>query len=541
MRKYLWYVIRVVVLALVYLAVAELSELTMVAGDQATLIWPGAGIAIMALYVYGYKLWPGITIGVLLSTAVDSQPLLSTGLLVAVGATVGAITSVYLLKRVRFDREMTRIKDVTKFLVLAGLIAPTISATIGVYGLMVGGLISPDQYLYTWSTWWIGDALGIVAYGPFLLIWDKQSIKKLVSIRRRNISTFMIIVFGTLVAMSFVIFDLMPLSHEGINPYKFLIVPLFPVVALYFGQRGNVTATAISLTIAIIFTIARYTPEQSHYLSLGILQLAVATLSISFMYITAAIAERDAHQRVLTRRAIELDEKRAYYQQLSHAKDEFISIASHQLRSPATGVKMHLGMLKTGLLGTISDEQLASIEAAYDTNERLIMTIENLLTTAEVDAGGMSVIREKTDINQLLLSIVEGMKPVLLGRGQTIEFDHTPGDYVKNIDIKKLTIAIENLIENASKYSYEDTTVHVGLTKKQGKIVITIRDEGIGIDKKNTRKLFDKFTRIPNEFTSTRSGNGLGLYLVKQIITAHAGHIAVVSELGVGTTFTIRL
>ncbi len=539
--KYLRYVLRVAVLAIVYLTVAELSELTMLSGDAATLIWPGAGIAIMALYIYGYGIWPGVAIGVVLSTSVDAQPLFPTGLLVALGATLAAVTSVYLLKKVRFDRSLNRIRDVSKFLVYGGLIAPTISATIGVYGLMLGGLIRPDQYAYTWLTWWIGDALGIVAYGPFLLVWDGPSIRKFLKRRYKNVSVFLLLIFGILVAMSFIIFDLLPLSHEGINPYKFLIMPLFPVIALYFGQRGNVTATAISLTIAVVFTVARYTPEQNHYLSLGILQLAVATLSISFMYITAAIAERDAKQRVLIRQTIELEEKRAYFQQLSDAKDEFISIASHQLRSPATGVKMHLGMLKTGLLGNVSPEQLASIDAAYDTNERLIMTIENLLTTAEMDTGVMSLMREKTDVKELVQSIAEGMRPVLLGRGQTLEIDVEPGSYTKAIDQKKLSIAIENLIENASKYSYEDTTVRVGMTKKNGQIIITIRDDGIGIAKKDTRKLFDKFTRIPNELSSTRSGNGLGLYLVKQIVTAHNGTIKVESELGVGTVFTVRL
>lgn len=528
------------VLAVVYYVLSELSELTIVSGDAATLIWPAAGVSIAALYIYGYKLWPGIVIGVVIGSLTDMRSVFPVSFFAAMGATVAAMTSVYLLKKAQFDRSLSRMRDVTKLLILGALVAPTISATIGVLGLMWGGVIPPDQYQHTWLTWWVGDALGILVFAPVVFVWDKASLKRMLH-WRSGFSIFAEILFILLIITVFLVFNFLPLSPEGINPYKYAIMPLFPIIALYFGQRGNVTAIAIALTLAITFTVLRYTPEQSYYLTLVILQQAVAVLSISFMYITAAIMERDEKQRVLVRRTIELDKKRAYLQQLSDAKDEFISIASHQLRSPATGIKMHLGMLRNGMVGDFSPEQRASIDAAYDTNERLIMTIEDLLTTAELNAGGLALTRETVDVKELLRSSIDNMRTVISGRDQTIDFSYGPDEYVRNIDSKKVGIALENIIDNASKYSYPNTTVYVGLTKRGGKAIITIRDEGVGIKKKDIRKLFNKFSRIHNELTSERSGNGLGLYLVKEIVESHGGRISVQSEIGVGTTFTVSI
>ncbi|MDQ5982388.1 MAG: hypothetical protein QG549_385 [Patescibacteria group bacterium] len=540
MSKYLWYIARVALLTIVYLVCAELSEKTIVPGEAATLIWPSAGVGIAALYIFGYRLWPGIALGVLLHSTSDMRPFFPFAMCAALGATIAAVISVYLLKKTQFDRSLTRMRDVTKFVIYAGLLAPTISATIGVGGLVWGQIIGPEQFLYTWTTWWIGDALGILVYAPLLLVWDKTSLKKILTLRKGVFITAVSTLLLLAIMVAFV-FGVLPLSPEGINPYKYAIMPLMPIIALYFGQRGNVTAMAIALTLAIIFTVIRYQPGQSYYLTLGILQQAVAVLSLSFMYVAAAIGERDAKKRALVRRAIELDEKRAYFQQLSDAKDEFISIASHQLRSPATGIKMHLGMLRTGILGNVSSEQQASIDAAYETNERLIMTIEDLLTTAELDAGGLALAREKVDIKELLQSVVDSLTTVVSGRDQTVEIYYGPGQYIRKIDRKKFSIAIENIIENASKYSHPKTTVHVGLARRGDRIIITVRDEGVGIVKKDIRKLFNKFARIPNELTTERGGNGLGLYLVKEIVESHGGRISVKSEPGVGTTFTISI
>lgn len=537
MSKYLRYITRVALLAIVYFVCAEISEMTIVSGGAATLIWPSAGIAIASLYLFGYSLWPGIVIGVLLSSMEDNLPFAYMG---AIGATVSAVISVYLLKRGGFDRSLHRVKDVTKFIVYGAVLAPTISATIGVTGLLMDKLIGIDTFITTWLTWWVGDALGILVYAPVTLVWDRASLKRLLNLRN-NISIFGFCVFLLLAIVVYIVFGLLPLSDKGVNPYKFMIMPIFPFIALYFSQRGNVTAIAFALTLAMTLTVIRYTSGQSYYLTLVILQQAVVMLSVSFMYVSAAIAERDAKQILLIRKTVELERKRAYYQQLSDAKDEFISTASHQLRTPATGVKMHLGMLRTGMLGSISQNQKASVDAAYDTNERLIMTIEDLLTTAELDAGELALNRENVDIKELLQEAIDNLGTVISGRDQTIDFHYGSGDYVRNIDSKKIAIVLENILNNASKYSYPKTTIYVDMAKRGGKVVITVRDEGVGIAKKDIHKLFNKFSRIPNELTAERSGNGLGLYLVKEIVKSHDGQIRVQSELGVGTTFTVSI
>lgn len=527
-------------LALVYFVCSKLARMTILPGEAASFIWPAAGVSVAALFIYGYNLWPGVALGTILASGLTTEDFFPTEFYAALGSALGALIGAFLLMRVGFDRSLERIKDVTKFAIFGVIVASTISATIGVYGLLLGNLIPPDEFFYTWSTWWIGDTLGILIYAPLLFLWDGATLKRL--LRKRNrIPLFPIVTFSTLIIICIVVFQFLPLTEEGVNPYKFLVIPIFPIIALYFGQRGNTTAMAIAFTIAIVSTTFRYAPEQSHYLSLAVLQQAVGLLSISFMYITAGIAERDQARRKLEMRTMELNRQSTYFKQLNKAKDEFISFASHQLRTPATGIKMYLGMLRNDAFGPLTREQKNSIDIVFEANERQINLIEDLLTTAEVDMGEFVLSKTKTNINNLIHDVIQGLLPAINSRNQTIHYDCEPGNYIRAIDPLKMSIVVENLIDNASKYSANGNDIEVKLSLHDGHVYIKVKDEGVGIAKKDMKNLYKKFSRIENKLSSERGGNGLGLYMIKQIVMLHGGEMSVSSKPGAGTTFTVIL
>lgn len=236
-----------------------------------------------------------------------------------------------------------------------------------------------------------------------------------------------------------------------------------------------------------------------------------------------------------------LIKQRAQLMELNKAKDEFISLASHQLRTPATSVKQYINMILDGYGGKISPKVKKLLATANASNERQLSVINDLLQVAQVDAGKVVLRKEPVNVDDLLASIIRDDKSTFKDRGQKVKYEHKRRKVTVSADPTKLRMAIENVIDNASKYSPPDTTVTVRLTAASGKVRINIKDEGVGIPKSDIKKIFDKFTRVENPLSNAVGGNGLGLYWVKKVIELHGGDITATSVLGKGSTFTIAL
>ena len=226
--------------------------------------------------------------------------------------------------------------------------------------------------------------------------------------------------------------------------------------------------------------------------------------------------------------------------EMNAAKDEFIALASHQLRTPATAVKQYLGILLEGYAGELTPQQTDYIQIANDSNDRQLVTINDLLKTAQLDAKRYKLNRVETELTRYVGAILPEFDTILALKGQ--QYDYDPGNEVSaKIDQHEMKLAIVNLIENAHKYSGDNTTIHVDIQSTDTHVTISVRDEGVGIAPKDQEAIFEKFTRIPNELSDSTSGNGLGLYWVKRIVMLHDGNLSVSSERGAGTTFTIQL
>ncbi len=224
----------------------------------------------------------------------------------------------------------------------------------------------------------------------------------------------------------------------------------------------------------------------------------------------------------------------------SDAKDEFISLASHQLRTPATGVKQYLGMVLDNFTGDITQQQRTYLQTAYDSNERQISIIQDILKTARIDSGVFKLQRVRTDVAELVTAVLADYSPIFSMRHQKIDTNYDDDLYIL-ADPDEISLVISNLLENASKYSPEDTCISINVTKKKDKLYMCITDCGVGINAEDCGRIFDKFTRVSNAMSDTVSGNGLGLYWVKRIITLHGGSVEVDSVFNEGSTFTVIL
>jgi PAS domain S-box-containing protein len=238
--------------------------------------------------------------------------------------------------------------------------------------------------------------------------------------------------------------------------------------------------------------------------------------------------------------AIEIFRDLTKEQQLDIAKDEFVSLASHQLRTPATGVKLILSMLAKGDFGPLTSIQQRYLAKAIQSNDRQLQIIEDLLNVARVDAGKMELDFQYADLVPLLREIVGEHLAIVQSRHQSIKLT-MPSSFMAFVDVDKVRMAIDNLISNASKYSSLGGQIDVSLTGDTDHAVLSVKDDGVGMDQTDIPKLFTKFTRLENELSTTVGGTGLGLFLVKNIMELHSGTIDVESEKDVGSTFTIRL
>lgn len=226
--------------------------------------------------------------------------------------------------------------------------------------------------------------------------------------------------------------------------------------------------------------------------------------------------------------------------ELERAKDEFIALASHQLRTPATGVKQYIGMVLQGYTGTLTAEQKTMLRRAYEANERQLTIISDLLKVARVDAGKIILDMKQVRIGRFIETIVQEHSAQLKKRSQSIAYKPDT-DVVLRIDPHYLRMVFDNLIDNASKYSSDGSEINIQLKSRPNSLAILIEDQGIGIKSEDLERVFQKFYRLTNPASSEVSGTGLGLYWVKQIMDLHGGAINVQSETNKGTTFTLTL
>jgi len=227
--------------------------------------------------------------------------------------------------------------------------------------------------------------------------------------------------------------------------------------------------------------------------------------------------------------------------EIQDAKDELLALASHQLRTPATGVKQYLGLLRDGYAGKLSREQKKYINEANLNNERQLETINEMLFVARANANNITLSLELFDINALAKSTAESIKELAKENDQKLIIKLPARKTLITADKRYLRMALENLLTNAANYTPKQGTISLTLKKSKQEVIIVIADTGVGIDKDDYELLFRKFSRIPNELTSKVSGSGIGLYLVKKVVDSHKGNIEFESEAGQGTTFIIKL
>ena len=226
---------------------------------------------------------------------------------------------------------------------------------------------------------------------------------------------------------------------------------------------------------------------------------------------------------------------------LDAAKDEFVSMASHQLRTPLTSVKGYISMVLEGDAGKISAMQRQLLSEAFTSSERMVHLINDFLNVSRLQTGKFVIEAKPTNLAKVVAEEVESLQTTANAHDLLIQYRAPSVFPTLYIDEGKIRQVIMNFIDNSIYYSREHTTIYVELTTEDGDAVLRVRDTGIGVPKAEQAHLFTKFFRATNARKQRPDGTGVGLFLTKKVIVAHGGTIVFESTEGEGSTFGFRL
>lgn len=247
----------------------------------------------------------------------------------------------------------------------------------------------------------------------------------------------------------------------------------------------------------------------------------------------------------LSRASRELQQANEKLEQLDKLKDEFVSLASHELRTPMTVIKSYIWMLLEGKTGELSEKQKTYLNRTYSSTNRLINMVNDMLNISRIESGRFTIDPQTMDVVALCNEVVSEMQARAAEQNLKLEFV-TPQSSPPQINADKDRIkqVLINLIGNSLKFTLPQGTITVSLEQKDGYLITHVKDTGQGIKPEDMEKLFKKFNMLGGNYLTkqTGQGTGLGLYLSKALVELHKGRIWVSSEgEGKGSMFSFAL
>jgi PAS domain S-box-containing protein len=222
---------------------------------------------------------------------------------------------------------------------------------------------------------------------------------------------------------------------------------------------------------------------------------------------------------------------------IDRAKSEFVSLASHQLRTPLSAIRWYSEMLLSKYVGELNEKQRQYVKEIYAGNLRMVELVNALLNVSRIDLGTFAMEPEPVNLVEICESVLSELAPQLTEKRQTVEriFSGAPETY--SADPKLIRIVFQNFLSNSVKYTQPEGHIAAEIGTREGSLYIRVADNGYGIPKTQHGKIFEKLFRADNVRQKDTEGTGLGMYIVKAIIESSGGRIWFESEENKGTTF----
>lgn len=226
---------------------------------------------------------------------------------------------------------------------------------------------------------------------------------------------------------------------------------------------------------------------------------------------------------------------------INKVKSEFVSIASHQLKTPLAEISWEIELLLSKNSEGLNEKQKELAIRVGKSNNKMTRLVNDLLDVARIEQGNLPLVKEKTDIGKLVDQIIQNNQILAQANNVQIKIDK-PSDLPEIfVDRRRIGVVLDNFISNAIKYIMKKGVVNVSVRKNEGGLIFSVKDSGIGIPEDQQSKIFEKFFRSSNTLQYQVSGTGLGLYIAKNIVEHSGGRIWFDSKEGAGSTFYFSL
>ncbi|HEV8670682.1 MAG TPA: MASE1 domain-containing protein [Candidatus Limnocylindria bacterium] len=493
-------------LAAIYFASGKLGLSLAFVNASATAVWPPTGIALAAFLLLGQRVWPGVFIGAFLVNLTTAGSMLSSAG-IAVGNTLEGLLAAYLVERYANGRHaFDRLSDVLRFAILAAMVSPVVSATLGVTSLCATGYAQWSDFGPIWFTWWLGDAGGALIVAPLLLVWSNDPHPPVLD-RAQAVE---------LAALALALAFTVLIVFAGVSPFAgktypttFLAFPVLVWAAFRFGPRIAAAVLFLLSGAAIWSTLRGLGPFASTPPNEALLLLQ------AFMGVAAVMT--------LALAAAEIELRRAEARKVAE-RDEFIAVAAHELKTPITSLRLAVQLLRREAeRGTAPDnaklrDSLLTIESQ---SQRLGRLVTELLETVRLRAGRMTLDTRQADVVELVAKAVRDAQATT-SRHKIILA--APPRLRARIDALRFLQVVSNLLDNAIKFSPDGGRIEVELSSlKRGALRLAVRDHGIGVPPEDRAHIFERFYQ--SQPGDQRAGLGLGLYVSREIVELHGGRI----------------
>ena len=507
------------ILTVVYFIAGKLGLMLASLHASASPVWPPAGIALAALVVLGYRVWPAIFIGAFLVNVTTAGNVV-TSLAIASGNTLEAVFGAWLVNRfaggtAAFDQP----QGVFKF-ALAAVASTVIGPAFGVTSLALTGFADWTNYDAIWLTWWLGDATGDLLIAPLIILWSVTSKRRWNRREAVEVGILLLLLF----VLSEVVFGgWLPISARN-YPIAFICGPIVIWTAFRFTQRETATGIFILSAIAMWGTLHGFGPFVSgtENQSLLALQSWTAVLTVTAMALSAGMAERRRAEE-------ELQQQKAVVEGVNRTKDHFLAMLSHELRTPLTPVISALEGLETEPAQTREVKSaLAMIRRNIELETQLI---DDLLDFTRIAKDKLQLRFTPVDAHLAISNVVEICRAEADPKRLRVHLNLRANTHHVAADAAKFQQIVWNLLKNAIKFTPEDGEIAISSSNPSPEVLtISVRDTGIGMESEVMQRIFDPFEQGNRSFERRFGGLGLGLAISKSLAQAHGGTLTAQSE-----------
>jgi len=320
---------------------------------------------------------------------------------------------------------------------------------------------------------------------------------------------------------------------------RVFVVLLLPL-ALFFAVAGTVflfphenILHLVSFLTALLLSVA---------IQAAVFQRHIMPNVVELQKFKQIASEQEKGAQMLVRRDLELTRANEQLRKLDEVKSSFISVVAHQLRTPLSGIKWTLNLVLKGDLGALSEEQQTFLFKAYESNDRMIALVNDMLGADRIESGKIRYQFAPLSLLPVIDAVLFELSPLAGAKGVAVQFKNRPEKIpLVRADAEQMRAVLQNLLENAVKYSRAGGTVLIALAAGNREVTVTIKDDGIGIPQEQQKSIFERFFRASNAVKVETDGSGLGLFIVKSIVEKHGGRIWFESEEGKGVTFYFTL